>query len=169
MNQVGGGTCRSGLISFRGSLTQQRANYELESSRLFEDRSGRQVIRIDVGQIDSIELVIFIVRWHRLEHYLNALTFGNYLWLEGRVRGGRFRNWARQFGFYPTDFVQPETEQEIIDLVKNSQTVRFFGSGHSFNAGVVTDDTLVSLDKYAGLIDLDIAGKQATFKANTRA
>lgn len=83
---------------------------------------------------------------------LNALTFKNFLWLEGRVRGGRFKNWARQFGYRPTNFVEPETEAEIVALVKSGKKIRFFGSGHSFNSGVVTDETLVSLDKYTGII-----------------
>src|SRR5215211_2815735 len=97
---------------------------------------------------------------------LNALTFGRYLWLEGRVRGGRFRNWARQFGYRPANFIQPETEEEIVNLVKNGRKIRFFGSGHSFNAGIVSDETLVSLDKYAGLIKID--GELVTVKGGTR-
>jgi hypothetical protein len=97
---------------------------------------------------------------------LNALTLGKFLWLEGRVRGGRFRNWARQFGYSPTIFAQPETEEEIVNLVRNSQRIRFFGSAHSFNAGVVSDETLVSLDKYAGLIKIE--GDQVTVKGGTR-
>jgi len=28
---------------------------------------------------------------------LNALTLGRYVWLEGRVRKGVFRNWASRF------------------------------------------------------------------------
>lgn len=104
----------------------------------------------------------------KLNIILNALTFGRFLWLEGRVRGGRFRNWARQFGYRPANFIQPETEEEIVELVKNSQKIRFFGSAHSFNSGVVSDETLVSLDKYAGLIHLDKDNQQAVFKGGTR-
>ncbi len=97
---------------------------------------------------------------------LNALTFKNFLWLEGRVRGRRFRNWARNFVYQPTNFVQPTTEQEIVNLVKSSAKIRLFGSGHSFNAGVVSDATLVSLDKYAGLIKQE--GNLFTVKGGTR-
>ena len=97
---------------------------------------------------------------------LNALTFGQYLWLEGRVRGGRFRNWARQFAYPPTNFVEPETEEEIVNLVKNGRKIRVFGSGHSFNAGVMSDETLVSLDKYAGLVKKE--GNRVTVKGGTR-
>jgi len=97
---------------------------------------------------------------------LNALTFKNFLWLEGRVRGGRFRNWARQFSYRPSNYFEPETEAEIVALVKNSRGIRLFGSGHSFNAGVVSDETLVSLDKYTGLVKKD--GDLVTVKGGTR-
>ncbi len=99
---------------------------------------------------------------------VNALTFGRFLWLEGRVRGGRFKNWARQFGYRPANFLQPTTEDEIVNLVRSSQKIRLFGSGHSFNAGVVTEGTLVSLDKYSGLIWKDLKNKQIAVKGGTR-
>ena len=99
---------------------------------------------------------------------LNALTLGRYVWLEGRVRDGRFQNWARRFGYKPDRFVQPTTEEEIVDLVKNSNRVRLFGSGHSFNGGVLVDDTLVSLDRYSGVIWKDPAKKQMAVKGGTR-
>jgi len=67
---------------------------------------------------------------------LNALTLGHYVWLEGRVRNDVFRNWARRFRYQPRRFVQPASKKEIIDLVKNSKSLRVFGSGHSFNGGI---------------------------------
>ena len=36
---------------------------------------------------------------------LYALTLGRFLWLEGRVRGGLFRNWGRRFRYRPRNFV----------------------------------------------------------------
>lgn len=62
---------------------------------------------------------------------LYALTFGHFLWLEGRVSGGVFRNWLRRFRYRPQNFARPRTEPELIDLIKNSNGIRFFGSGHS--------------------------------------
>jgi len=99
---------------------------------------------------------------------LNALTLGRYLWLEGRVHGGSFRNWGRGFHYRPQKFIQPSTEQEIIDLVKNSRKIRVFGSGHSFNSGIVSEETLVSLDRYSGVIWKDLEKKQLAVKAGTR-
>jgi len=99
---------------------------------------------------------------------VNAVTFDNFLWLEGRVSGGRFRNWARNFVYTPANFVRPTSEQEIIDLVQNSTGIRFFGSGHSFNDGVVADHTLVSLDDYAGVVWKNLAAGQVCFRGGTR-
>jgi FAD/FMN-containing dehydrogenase len=83
---------------------------------------------------------------------LNAATLGRYVWLEGRVRGGVFKNWAGRFRYRPQRIVRPTTEEEIVELVKRLRSLRVFGSGHSFNNGVVSDETLVSLDDYSGLI-----------------
>jgi FAD/FMN-containing dehydrogenase len=99
---------------------------------------------------------------------LNAATFGNYLWLEGRVRGGVFRNWARRFRNRPERFVRPRTEEEIVELVRSSDGIRLYGSGHSFNSGVVPDHVLISLDDYSGVVRKDLAQKQMTFKGGTR-
>ena len=99
---------------------------------------------------------------------LYALTFGHFLWLEGRVRHGVFRNWLRRFRYRPQKFYRPKTEQELIDLIKTSTGIRFFGSGHSFNDGVVADVTLVSLDDYTGIVDIDDANLRMTVRAGTR-
>jgi L-gulono-1,4-lactone dehydrogenase len=99
---------------------------------------------------------------------LYALTFGHFLWLEGRVRRSVFNNWGRRFRYRPSKFVQPTSQEEIIELVRNSRHLRFFGSAHSFNDGVVVDDTLVSLDKYNGVIWKDLEKKQMAFKGGTR-
>jgi FAD/FMN-containing dehydrogenase len=99
---------------------------------------------------------------------LNAVTLGRYVWLEGRVSRGVFMNWARRFRYAPGKFALPATEEEIVGLVKNSRSLRVFGSGHSFNTGVVSDDTLVSLDDYSGLIWKDRETKQMAVKGGTR-
>lgn len=109
-----------------------------------------------VGLATTVNIIIY------------ALTFGHYLWLEGRVRGGVFKNWGRRFSYRPRRFVQPSTEEEIVELVRNSRQVRFFGSAHSFNDGVLVDDALVSLDNYSGVIWKDLEKQQMAFKGGTR-
>jgi D-arabinono-1,4-lactone oxidase/FAD binding domain len=97
-----------------------------------------------------------------------AATLGKFVLLEGRVSGGIFENWAGRFPYRPRRFARPTTIAEIVDLVKGSQKVRVFGSGHSFNDGVVSEETLVSLDDYSGVVRRDIANKQLTVKGGTR-
>jgi L-gulono-1,4-lactone dehydrogenase len=99
---------------------------------------------------------------------LYGLTLERYFWLEGRVRKGVFMNWARRFRYRPKRFVRPSTEEEIVELVSNSRSLRVFGSGHSFNSGDVSDDTLVSLDNYSGLVWKDLDKKQIAVKGGTR-
>ena len=102
---------------------------------------------------------------------LYALTFGNYLWLEGRVRHGLFRNWLREYGYRPLKFAQPASEEEIVNLIKSAKGVRVFGAGHSFNAGVVSDETLVSLDRYKGVLSTEKTGNnrlRVALKGGTR-
>ena len=99
---------------------------------------------------------------------LNGLMLGNYLWLEGRVRRGKFRNWARRFGYKPRQFVQPTTTAEIVELVKEATSLRVFGSGHSFNSGFVSKDVLVSLDRYCGVVRTDRANQRLTVRSGTR-
>lgn len=99
---------------------------------------------------------------------LNAATLGRYVWLEGGIRKGVFTNWAKRFRHRPGSFVRPTTLAEIADVVRSSKGVRVFGSGHSFNAGVVSDGTLMSLDDYSGLLRRGPRGKEIAVKGGTR-
>jgi hypothetical protein len=99
---------------------------------------------------------------------LYAATLGKYLWLEGRARRGVFRNWAGRFRYAPTMYAKPSTEEEIVQAVRNAAKVRVFGAGHSFNEGNVTDQLLISLDNYSGLVSKDLANNQITVRGGTR-
>jgi hypothetical protein len=99
---------------------------------------------------------------------LNAGTFGRYIWLEGRVCRGVFTNWVKHFRYKPQRFFRPTTEREIVQRIGDSRSVRVFGSGHSFNTGVVSDHTLLSLDDYSGLIQKEPGKKQVAVKGGTR-
>jgi hypothetical protein len=100
---------------------------------------------------------------------LNAATYGHFVWLEGRVRRGVFMNWAKRFRYRPDRFERPTTEEKIVELIRDSESLRVFGSGHSFNEGVVSDATLVSLDEYSGSIEReDLGEKQIAVKGGTR-
>jgi FAD/FMN-containing dehydrogenase len=99
---------------------------------------------------------------------LNAATLGDYIWLEGGVHGGVFTNWVKHFCYTPKCFWQPTTEREIVERIGASRNLRVFGSGHSFNAGIVSEETLVSLDDYRGLIKKDRGKRQIAVKGGTR-
>ena len=99
---------------------------------------------------------------------LYAATTGKYLWLEGRVRRGVFRNWARRFKYAPITYAEPSSEEEILRIVRSSRKVRVFGSGHSFNEGNVSDQVLISMDNYSGLVSKDLANDQITVRGGTR-
>ncbi len=58
---------------------------------------------------------------------LNAATVGRFVFLEGRVDRGVFANWARRFRYKPKRFARPTTEEEIVELVKASRSLRVFG------------------------------------------
>jgi FAD/FMN-containing dehydrogenase len=101
-----------------------------------------------------------------------ALSRGRFIWLEGRItRDGFFHNWARRFRYRPL-VRKPTSEQEIIEIIRQSKSVRLCGAGHSFNSGIESDSVLVSLDRYTGIVieDLpeDLPKKQVTFRAGTR-
>lgn len=99
---------------------------------------------------------------------LNAATLGRFVWLEGKVRNGVFKNWARRFRYAPDRFVRPTSEAEISEIVRDARSVRVFGSGHSFNAGVVSEETLVSLDDYSGPVWSDRTARRLSVKGGTR-
>src|ERR687898_249678 len=99
---------------------------------------------------------------------LNGATLGRWVWLEGRVERGVFTNWARRFRYAPKRFVKPTSEQEIVELIRNAGSMRVFGSGHSFNSGVVADETLVSLEDFSGRLWKDLNTNRIAVKGGTR-
>ena len=52
--------------------------------------------------------------------------------------------------------------------MRGSAKVRVFGSGHSFNEGNVSDQVLISMDNYSGLVSKDLANDQITVRGGTR-
>jgi FAD/FMN-containing dehydrogenase len=123
-----------------------------------------------IGREGTIKLLSYlkVASATTLNILLYAATLGRYIWLEGRVCRGFFTNWVKHFRYKPQGFFRPTTEQEIVKRIRDSRSVRVFGSGHSFNAGVVSDHTLVSLDDYSGLVQKEPGKKQVAVKGGTR-
>ncbi|MFT7126448.1 MAG: FAD-linked oxidoreductase, partial [Pseudoalteromonas tetraodonis] len=80
-----------------------------------------------------------------------------------------WRNWSGYLESYPQLKAAPASVGELAELLKNAKgTVRPVGSSHSFQPLVPTDDTIVSLRNFQGLLDYDPEKLTATFGAGTK-
>jgi FAD/FMN-containing dehydrogenase len=73
---------------------------------------------------------------------------------EGRIRNGRWCDWAKANCFRPGQYAAPSTMEEIARIVRESGRLRVVGGGHSFNDAMATEDTLLTLDNYAQLMSV---------------
>ena len=82
------------------------------------------------------------------------------------------KNWSGYLTWDPKKILYPESEEEIQKIVKSAisenQKIRTIGSGHSFTPLCATNDILISLDKYQGLISSDKDKLTATVKGGTK-
>jgi L-gulonolactone oxidase len=76
----------------------------------------------------------------------------------------RFQNWAQNESCTAKNYYQPETEDELIDLVKTSSKVRVVGTGHSWSAICLSEETLINLDHYNRVLALDKEKLQVTLQ-----
>jgi len=78
-------------------------------------------------------------------------------------------NWAGTQSCFPKVRHAPESEDELVNLLRQAQgVVRAVGASHSFSAVVPTDDTLISTDLLSGVISHDKSTVQADIWAGTR-
>lgn len=82
------------------------------------------------------------------------------------------KNWSGNVRWAPHTLAYPETEEGVQELVKKAlrdkRRIRIIGSGHSFTPLVQTDDILVSLDRYQGLVSVDQDSHRAVVKGGTK-
>lgn len=82
-----------------------------------------------------------------------------------------WQNWSRRVSATPSTYKTPASEGEIVDIVtaaaERGETVRVAGSGHSFSPVVPSDEILISLEQYTGLVDVDPDERQVTVTAGT--
>ena len=82
------------------------------------------------------------------------------------------KNWSGYINWTPSNIFYPETEEEIQTIVqkaiRESKKVRIIGTGHSFTPLFKTDNYLINLDKYQGLLSHNQEKLQATIKAGTK-
>jgi len=102
-----------------------------------------------------------------LNSVLYTLSFGKYLWLEGRRSGKHWHNWTHGQYRRVEHYLLPVNEQEIIEAVRRHPRLRVVGAGHSFNAGVL-NEAIISLDAHTGIVEIDKANKRVRVRAGTR-
>ena len=82
------------------------------------------------------------------------------------------KNWARNVVWDPAEVLYPASEEEIQGIVRksvdNSRKIRIIGTGHSFTPLCETNEIMISLDHYQGLISVDQTNCQARVKAGTK-
>ncbi len=80
-----------------------------------------------------------------------------------------WQNWSGIQAAYPAARWAPQSEDELTDsIARCAAPIRVVGSGHSFTPLVLTDATLLTLDRMSGLISHDAAARRAVFHAGTR-
>jgi len=83
-----------------------------------------------------------------------------------------YENWAHTLQFKPERFIEPDTEAKVAEVVKDALSrggrVRTRGGGHSWSHFVVTDDTLVQLDKLNKGLIADVLQQRYTVQAGIR-
>ncbi len=69
--------------------------------------------------------------------------------------GYRFLNWAQNETCTAKNFFQPETEEELTEIIKSGSKIRLVGTGHSWSSICLNNDTLINLDFYSKVLALD--------------
>ncbi|MCT1558756.1 FAD-binding protein [Helcobacillus massiliensis] len=81
-------------------------------------------------------------------------------------------NWSGSVDFSAADVEHPGTESAVIHHIARAtahgHSLRPIGAGHSFSPLCETDGTLLTLDNHRGLVKVDRATGDATFRAGTR-
>ncbi|MEM6800432.1 MAG: D-arabinono-1,4-lactone oxidase [Bacteroidota bacterium] len=82
------------------------------------------------------------------------------------------KNWSGSVQWHPQSIEKPDSEAEIQQIVRKAaekeQKIRVIGTGHSFTRLCQTEDILISLDNYQGLIEVDRESARVRVKAGTK-
>lgn len=81
-------------------------------------------------------------------------------------------NWSGSVQCTPIEVLLPESEEDIINIVhranEHGKKIRVVGSGHSFSNLVETNDYILSLDNFRGIIEVAKDKMQVRVKAGTK-
>lgn len=82
--------------------------------------------------------------------------------------GSKWRNWSGNLHADPRQILSPQDETELAAMLRRAQQPRLFGGSHSFAPLVPSDDTLISLEAFNGLLSHDTRQQTARLRAGTR-
>ena len=74
--------------------------------------------------------------------------------IDGHPKAG-LTNWAGNHAYSATRLLEPESIEQLQDIVRNTAALRVLGSGHSFNDIADTTGHLISLRRMPGTFELD--------------
>src|SRR5579862_301570 len=78
------------------------------------------------------------------------------------------RNWAGNYTYHATALHQPESVEQIAELVTRSEKVRVLGTRHSFNEIADTTGDQISLERLDRMIGIDAARGTVTVEGGVR-
>jgi FAD/FMN-containing dehydrogenase len=78
------------------------------------------------------------------------------------------KNYGRTWTFRPSTIAYPENAAQLQTVVAGARKVRVMGSRHSWSKGIVTDGTLVSLDRMNRLVRVDKDNLRVTVQAGIK-
>lgn len=71
----------------------------------------------------------------------------------------KFVNWAKNIQSQVSNFFQPESEEEIVTIVKQFDKIRLVGTGHSWSDICSTNEAIINLDLYNKIVSIDKVNK----------
>jgi xylitol oxidase len=77
-------------------------------------------------------------------------------------------NWAGNYFYQARQILQPESIEQLQDVVRHSRKVRALGTRHSFNDIADSPENLVSLNHFDKILDLDREHQTVTVEAGVR-
>lgn len=66
-----------------------------------------------------------------------------------------YKNWAGNVSNIVDNYFQPENEEELISIIKNSNRIKVIGTAHSWSSIHQTQDTILNLDLYNKILYVD--------------
>lgn len=78
------------------------------------------------------------------------------------------RNWAGNFQFSTTNWHEPESVEEIQQLVSRLKKLRVIGTRHSFNSIADSEENIVSLQKLNKVLSINKEKGSVTIEANIK-